>query len=200
VAQALIDDEMDFVLTRGGVIEGRVQFGGGVPEGNIRVSARSVNGKRSTHGAAVDENGFYRVQGLTDGVYQIRVRLEKEDGRYIDTPYYLEEQVEALDGAVTTFDIWIPNGSAVLEGVISQDGVPVPQLGLRIVSGGFFRHALTDETGYYRIDGLPEGTVRVNARLPDERNPGARYYRTIIDTELESGAQARRDFDLSTLE
>ncbi len=200
VAQSLIDDEMNFVLTQGGAIEGRVQFGGAPPEGNVRVSTHTiVNGKVSSHGGALDENGFYRVQELIDGMYQFQVRLGEENGRHIET-YYIEEQVEAFDGAVTTFDIWIPIGSAVLEGVISQDGVPVSQLPLRCTSGGYFNYAVTDETGYYRIDNLPEGPVQVDAHLPDERNPGATYYRNIIDTKLEPDAQARRDFDLSTPE
>jgi hypothetical protein len=200
VAQALIDDEMNFVLTQGGIIEGRIQFGGAAPEGNLNVSVyRIINGKPAIRSGTVDEEGFYRVQKLVDGTYQFQVRPAENDGRRIDPSYYLEEEVEAFDGSVTTFDIWIPIGSAVLEGVISQGGAPV-QLPLRYTSGGYFSYVFTDETGYYRIDNLPEGPVRVDAHLPDERNPGATYYRTIIDAKLEPGTQVRRDFDLSTPE
>ena len=202
VAQYAIEDEMKIVLTEGGVIEGRVLIGGAVPQGVARVIAvASVNGGSSHSSAKADDDGYYRLTELmdVDERHWLQVTLRDDSGRHISS-YYLDDQVEAVDGMITMYDISIPLGSAAVEGRILQDGGPVSHLPLHCTRGGYKTLGTTDEGGHYRFDDLPPGPVRIDMRVGNAEDPLSPSFRTIGEFEIEAGAQVRQDIELSSLE
>jgi hypothetical protein len=81
---------MDVHLTRGASLSGTIRFDDGSPDSRTRVSVLEKDEKGQwkelglVHGGDVDDEGHYRVTGLLEGDYLLRVGMEIED-LYVDS-------------------------------------------------------------------------------------------------------------------
>ena len=198
VARAPVADDMHVVLTQGGTIEGRVLIGDIPPPAGSRVFAL-LPGVRLLGSGTTDETGNYAIAELMDAAYQVVVDVGGDAG-HRPSQYALRDTVQAVDETTVTCDITVPLGSGVVTGMITHDGVPVPNVPLKCSWGGFEMYTNTDETGQYRIDSLPAGSVRVSTVTVSNDGSRTLIEKLPFEVEVQADAEVRHDFDLTGLE
>jgi hypothetical protein len=200
VGHARVGEEVAVQLTYGGEIEGHVEVAGGVPFAGSSVTIiRRLNGESSLHSAGIDENGYYRITELMDGAHRVQMSIKDNAGNRVES-YYFEDTLEVVDGRVTTYDIAIPAGSAVVSGTLLDRGVPVPNQNLRCKLAGYHLYDSTDQAGHYRFDRIPNGLVQISAIIRQPENPGFSNYVDILDINVAPGTEIVHDADLSKLD
>ncbi len=200
VGEAVIRDAVEIVLTRGAIIDGHVLPANAVPSRRSRVSASTArNGHHDHYSSAINDEGYFRMENAIAGVYHIQFSLRDDAGNRLGT-YYVETPVEAVDGMTTTQNLSIPLGSSVFSGVATRNGEPAPKLTLRYCREGIASYQITDEAGQFRIEGLPQGRVRIEAPFPNSDNPRISHYRTVADVSLDASAEVHLNIELSEFE
>jgi hypothetical protein len=152
-----------------GTIEVDIEFGGqaelvgvvsraGNPLSSVLISATPILPTVTTRGhAESDTSGNYRMEGLTDGRYQLV--FSSPSGRY--------QRTTDVQGS-TRLDVELPSGS--ISGIVTdaESHAPVPSVEVTAVSGhertsADVRRAVTDSTGRYIVTELDTGTYQVRA-------------------------------------
>ncbi len=161
----------DFTLTAvstpvTGVIEGAVKDADGKPIAGAKVAAAvatsSRGGRPNTAGSAVTgSEGRYRIPDLAAGTYTLTC---SKDGYQTATG---DATVEA--GKAVTRDFVLTSTQAatgtLVGRVTGSDGKPVAgaRIGVGQQSGSYTKYGSTDDSGAYRLTGLPAGTYNVVA-------------------------------------
>jgi protocatechuate 3,4-dioxygenase beta subunit len=178
--------EVDAQLGAGSSISGLVVLDSGEPVGNAEVRAWSA-AEATDQSALTDESGTFAIASVAAGHYEITA-------------------AKAGSGSATLHDVEIP-AAGTLRIQIKKGGVIEGRLtGLSPAevhsttvqawsTDGGNASASADETGHYRIDGAPAGTVRVNASA---RTPaGSVRNAATKSVQLVPGTTANVDFDFA---
>jgi hypothetical protein len=141
-----------------------------------------------------DQAGAFRVTGLPEGTYQVTC----EKAGYLPSEWIPAAAAEVGKSVPLVVKL---TAQAVVEGTVVDDkGVPVPNASVQLVRQfliegrrhlGAAEGGMTDETGEFRMFGLPAGRyyVAVVARIGDPRRARALAYPPIFypnSTELEA--------------
>ncbi len=196
----------DFEVPAGtGAVEGYVLDGQDPVAGvNIHLSSSSPTEgvPQMSHDAHADGDGLYLIDGLPEGRYNLRAFLPSRNSRSLAST----RQVEIINGQTVREDFLDLVGTAVIEGTVSQHGVPVPGAEIVVVSMDDSSRSLevrTDSSGYYRIDRVPAGSYRLmvvdedQVEAPSEINSVIPLIREITVTTDEI---LQLDFDSQTEE
>lgn len=166
-----------YKLDLGGSIYGRVTAqGAGVANADIAVYAHR-NGKLVSYTAtSSDANGYYLIPTLRRGAYRLKVTT---------TDYVMAlMNVNVKNGRQTTKNVKLSAGGSVSGYVVdSESGLPVSAL-IKIIGSPIT--AWSNSNGYFVIDGLAPGTVRLNAlnayyELPPRQTVTVRAGQTTAD-------------------
>ncbi|MEW6745653.1 MAG: carboxypeptidase regulatory-like domain-containing protein [Planctomycetota bacterium] len=136
-----------------------------IPNAKIRLSAREGNYSSSLGSGEIstDAEGRYRIAGITPGL-QLGVEARAEGYGRRSTAAYADgapgETVELDDIVLDVAD------QAIAGIVLGEDGKPVSGASLYIYGDGQQqRNATSGIDGRFRMSGLCEGTVTINARF-----------------------------------
>lgn len=150
--------DFEFTATKGR-LEGMVTMNG-IPAGNQRILV-------SGHFTNTDEHGYYRVEGIQKGPFQLWAELMHGSGKIYSTH---RPTVELAEGEVRTANFDFSVGDGAIEGhVTTEDGRPVPG---RIAASFVDAEAETvyftariNTDGRYRLERLPQTTIDVSLTL-----------------------------------
>ena len=191
-SRAPISEDIQAVLTKGGVVEGRVTIGGAVPQEEFSVHAQIPD----THfavSAILSAGGDYRFDTLMDLPYHIQVTLGERTGKR--TYFPVVDKIEPRHDHVLTYDIDVPRGDAVVEGIVLDHGAPVAGAQLRCLNAPASTHLTTDETGAYRFENLVPGPVKIALYLPSDPSAKGDPYVTVLDAEIAAGDSIQHDIE-----
>jgi hypothetical protein len=169
-AQARANGErlsLDVVLVGRGSIEGVVRLQDGTPLPNAAV--RVISGTDfSTYTGGTDQNGFYRISGVTVGPVAVEVTTVSSSARAAGaisgsgTSSRIDVTVFGSANGVVTGIVRLPDGSAAAgipvtlasQGAVAGD--PIPQV-------AFLDIRTTDAAGAFRFDRIPSAGYLVRA-------------------------------------
>ena len=98
--------EMDFELTPGGVLMGRVRTAGTPEDSSLRMSLYAVGEETSQFGGSVPFEGDYRITGLDGGRYRYEVKRLNSYPPPIDKDHvFVAGEVEIVPGQTTELDL-----------------------------------------------------------------------------------------------
>jgi hypothetical protein len=187
-------DGVDFSLSRGGIITGKVTRSDGQPAIQVSLSLTMDNQKgpsidtatgRFSREIVTDDRGFYRAYGLNPGRYTVCTYPSQSSGYALNATFCYgssadrahSKLVEVAGGdEISNIDISIGPASVgyAASGRISDDdGNPVPGVNCYFygqsddgrMDGGKRYGALTDQNGEFQIHGLVPGHYGVSAQL-----------------------------------
>ena len=147
-----------------------VAGGDSLPDGMSATLSRAAgaNQKGSSMSVPVGGEGRFAFEGLSEGDY--RVTLSFSDGRYA-VPEGKTVKVAELTEPSVTFQL--DRGGQVNGLVVERAGKPVPNASVMLISrgapssGSYYSVALkTDDTGCFRAQGVPPGTVTLDCKAP----------------------------------
>lgn len=179
--------QVDAQLAAGASIVGVVVLESGTPVANAQVQAASASDAGSVKSTQTDESGTFAIAGVAAGHYQI---IATRSGY----------------ASATLSDVGVP-APAALRLVMKGGGTiagrliglaPADLRGASVQvwsSDGGGASASPDESGRYRVDGAPAGTVRVSARAgPLSTTSRSAPMRSV---QVEAGLTVTVDFDFS---
>jgi hypothetical protein len=149
---------LDIVLLGRGSVEGTVRNSAGATVANAAVHIESeVDG--SERSARTDQNGFYRIDGVSVGPFGIKVTSPEGNT--------LASGSIVTNGAVSTVNVTV---FAVAEGVVEgevrfPDGTIAPDVKVFMATeaGEFLDGTTTDAAGTFRFEEIPPGSYIVRA-------------------------------------
>ena len=155
-----------------GMITGRVVNSAGEPLWGAVVYASSLGTSRRSHGATVDSNGEFKIDGLEAGLYRVSagapgyVPAAQASSTDSQSYYHIGDSVtlRLIKGGVITGTVTGPKGPLVAVGVNAirvrdEAGKPLtPSMG--------FHERSTDDRGVYRFYGLLPGGYLIWAAKP----------------------------------
>ncbi|MCX7591686.1 MAG: carboxypeptidase-like regulatory domain-containing protein [Kiritimatiellae bacterium] len=171
VTEGIISN-INFVLSLGGAITGRVTDASGAGLGNVWIDAYDVDGNliRSTLSEAT---GSYRIRGLPAGSYYLRTAalgLNQADEWFDDIPVVGSDIPEAatvitvLRGSATgPCNFALATGAILTGRVTTSEGTPLAGVWVDAYdeSGLWMKSTATASDGSYQIEGLPSVTCCV---------------------------------------
>jgi protocatechuate 3,4-dioxygenase beta subunit len=166
---------VDAVLSEGAAITGQVTGSDGAMLGGVYVYATNVDPGQQGSATYSDQDGSYRLSGLTEGDYLVcfsaSAVLQPSSTGYVDECYDNQgvsspgTAVHAAAGAVTAgIDAELTVGAAITGQVTDPAGNGIPNVFVQPsgVDGSYLSAVgTTDDVGRYQITGLPAGTVAV---------------------------------------
>ena len=178
--------KVDAQLGAGAQILGMVVLDSGAPVANAEVRARSA-AEATERATLTDDSGTFAMAGVAAGHYEVTA-------------------VKGGLGSAALRDVEIPapsplrirmSGGGVIEGRLT--GLTPAELHSATVQAwstdGGNASAPADESGHYRMDGAPAGTVRVNASV---RPPaGSARSAAMKSVQLQPGTTVTVDFDFA---
>ena len=179
---------IDFLLSAGGAISGRVLMANGVtPVPDADVWADSYDCCGGGNGARTDDQGSYVIRGLAAGDYRVGVHargLGLAGGFYESTTDWEQAVRVGVSTGTTTpsIDFFLAAGGAISGRVFSEDtGLPIANAevwanSFECCGGG--NGARTTPDGTYTIDGLAPGDYRVGVHIRDQGYAGEFYAST----------------------
>ncbi len=180
-------ENIDGVLTPGGVITGRITDGSGSPLLNALAYAYSSD-VGNNGSAYTDANGDYSIDRLRAGNFAVRMRTP--GGVPMINEWYNDQAIFASAGPVgVEAGVTTQNVNAMLEAkmwgtivgrVLDGNGNPVGNLQVAVVDpvGISLWTTRTDGMGYYTLSGVPAGAWKVffNAKTITSANLVSQYY------------------------
>ncbi|MBI1296257.1 hypothetical protein GC175_14980 [bacterium] len=172
---------VDVPLIEGGVIAGLVTGKDGTPVPDVRVIVRAPDPDAESgwgfwRSAETDEDGQYRVQRLSTGVYRIEIS-PPFNSIYLNTYHSAVDSIQnaadvsATLGQTTTVNTTLIEGGYIAGRVTGSDSKPISGTfafayvetvdGLDRVKGSF-----SDADGRYQISGLEAGNYRIEFDAP----------------------------------
>jgi hypothetical protein len=215
---------VDFRLRTGGMISGRVYAQKNrEPISDIKIIVERQNSKENPVLTHTDTQGFYQLQGLSDGIYVVESGTAKSSGDTSGTrPKFLTQYYDGRFDKELASKIQIQGGNSITgvnfalvqSGKISgavrsrQQGNPLRDVAIvpQQVQKEFLSppKGKSNEDGDYVIENLPPGEYILNSTLPpkDRRYVGI-YYQDKLGSEVadrifveESGWARGIDFNL----
>jgi protocatechuate 3,4-dioxygenase beta subunit len=171
---------IDFALDRGGSISGHITDASGAPLAGAMVNAIADSSDLGGCFVAVtDENGDYTITGLLSGRYMVMAQAWGNwfsDVKWYDNVRTMEQATpvavrldRTTDGIDFSFDIPAANGS-ISGFVLDGNGQPIAGAFVSAEMSSsdpnrfpVWAYAETDASGFYRIDGVPDGEYLVSA-------------------------------------
>ncbi len=153
--------------TRGGMAGSlKVMTGSGVPQSSINDVAILINGRRLGQRQA---GGNFFIGNLKPGIYSVSV-----DPENLPLELVVERQnikVEVRSGSVTevTIPVYAEYGAAGKVCTLSEHMLAGVEVKIIDSEGKTIKQTQTDQFGYYRVDGLRQGTytARATTSTPD---------------------------------
>jgi len=162
--QQRADYDVILVLTRGGTVEGYVYFEGQPLAGQQVVLALPQPGAQQE--AVTDTDGGYRFTGVEAGTTSVGARVNLEGEEQGGGQRFLTRTAEVAEGYTTQVDFHFTDAQT-LEGFVTRDGVAQGNiritLSMESPEGTLGYHSFTDGDGYYRFDGISQGTASISA-------------------------------------
>jgi 5-hydroxyisourate hydrolase-like protein (transthyretin family) len=202
VAEGAVLENIDFAMSPGGVVTGRVvdEMGEGVAQVSVSLARRRyVDGDRQLvrqNGSSTDDRGEFRIFGVPPGEYVMVARLEtmefgsRDRVRYVPTyypgtPVANEAQRVTVPAGQEVSGIVIPlarASTAIVRGIVRALGQtpvgPFTFITAREIGGpradGQMAMATAATDGSFNIAGLLPGTYLVEARSMSEKVFAAR--------------------------
>ncbi len=182
---------INFTLEIGGSISGVVLDVNGNPVPDIFVAAENFDTNQFVNGAGTDQNGRYTIFGLPPGSYRIHVDTFGTPfiNQYFNNvqDFDLATRVNVTPGANTpNINFSLASGGSI-SGVV-LDSANNPIAGINVTASNFDTHdfingSQTDESGRYRIAGLPAGGYRVNVETSGT-NFASEFFDNVSDSDL----------------
>jgi hypothetical protein len=124
--------------------------------------------------AVTQDDGGFAIENLYEGEYQINVYAQGAEGVIADSAGYETLHIRVAGGETTVIDVSMrrqEQGPGEISGVVTGEqgdilDVAVVRAMPTIDFGPAYYTAITDETGAYRLEGLPEGTYYVQTQAP----------------------------------
>jgi hypothetical protein len=178
--------EVDAQLGAGSSISGLVVFDSGAPVANAEVRAWSA-AEATDKSALTDESGTFGIANVAAGHYEItaaKAGFGSATLRDVEIP------------AAGTLRIQIKRGGVIEGRLTGLSPAELPSTTVQAwTTDGGNASASADETGHYRIDGAPAGTVRVSASA---RTPaGSVRNAATKSVQLVPGTTANVNFDFA---
>jgi hypothetical protein len=124
-----------------------------------------------------DRDGRFSFTGLGEGVYGIapvRIRVNSVGESIGSIALAGGEVVELSSGAIVTRDIQLPVGFTITGRCVDEDGRPVVDCRLDVVTGPRDRRpvaiATSDATGRFELANVPAGDYLIEARVEQQRS------------------------------
>jgi hypothetical protein len=179
---------VDARLSKGRELQGRVTTAEGVPVGEAQVQASSP-GPRYFASAKTDDNGSYKLEGLSAGRYNITA---SKSGFVVATRKDVD--LDATGGVV---DLVLERGAAIHGQVHGLSPAELRQSTIYASSSSNnWQTATVSVDGTYRLAGVAAGTVRVGVEI-DSPASGVRAAPTKT-VELAAGADLEVNFDVGS--
>jgi len=179
--------QVDAQLSSGVSITGVVMLEGGTPVANAQVQARSASDAGSARSIQTDDSGTFTIADAAPGHYQITATK----------PGYAAAALQDVDVPAPGALRLIMKGGGTITGRFL--GLSPADLRGAVVqtssADGGGAAASPDESGHYRIEGAPAGTVRLSARS-GQFTTSSRTAQT-KSVQVESGATVNADFDFT---
>nr|WP_249228284.1 carboxypeptidase-like regulatory domain-containing protein [Kutzneria sp. CA-103260] len=139
------------------VFSGRVHTRSGSAVGGAVITVTGPDGAQVDR-VPVDTEGRYELNDLRNGTYTLIVTA---------VGYRPAAGTVAITGTPGEQDFELAGGGLV-SGIVRSDGIPVPLAAILAsdVDGQILAQVAADETGRYRIEGLPEGDAVLTASAP----------------------------------
>ncbi len=212
----------DFRLVAGHQISGLVFYdanGDGIkqpeepPVSNVNVNANRTDGQYGS-GSRSRSDGTYTIYSLLPGTYRLQVNAQgtpyaseyfkRVGGATVGTHRFSLAELVDLTADLTGVDFSLALGGTVA-GAIREDGTNTPIAGINVnvnaYSGdGFGFGATTDQTGTYRISGLPADAYRVYASDPAGVFVNEYYQDKVFSNDAASVAVVARSAPADPLE
>jgi protocatechuate 3,4-dioxygenase beta subunit len=145
---------LDFTLSRGATVSGRVLDSQGASIPGAEVWARGSSGGTS------DAAGRYEIRGLQGGANEITATCR---GRIRPPP----RGIDIRDGeTVEGFDIVFPAGGTIQGQVFDETGEPVRSAEIEIHGGNRELRLVSDAEGGFSLQGVPPGQYSLAASKP----------------------------------
>ena len=162
---------IDAGLIEGGTITGTITDPFGIGVGNVRARVYDSNG-RSINFKDSDENGYYTVDRIPPGYF--KVFAYPRSGAYAaewynDKPSHDEATGVSVESGQTIpgIDFQLTEGGSIEGRVIDEQGYGIQNIRVYVYDATLasqisLRSSVrTDENGYYSLDRLPNGNIRV---------------------------------------
>ncbi len=144
-------------------------------------------------GCTSDAQGLCTLKHLALGTHIVKISLRNENTTWFHTK---KIPIEVIPGDCTPQQVHFSSGTAVVEGVITENGQPVQQGHVSVIQENdtlFFRkNAEIEADGRYRIEGVPAGPYEWLAMIP--RETMSLYKRTHITFSDNENATINHDF------
>jgi hypothetical protein len=179
--------QVDAQLSSGVSIAGVVLLEGGTAVANAQVQARSASDVGSARSTQTDDSGTFAIAAVAPGHYEITATK----------PGYAAATLRDVDIPAPAALRMIMKGGATITGRL-LGLTPADLRGAAVQassSEGSSAPASPDESGRYRIDGAPSGTVRLSARS-GQFTTSSRTAQT-KSVQVENGATVTVDFDFT---
>jgi len=164
---------LDYVLSPGGIISGRVTDTGGNGIADVSVRVLEAYTGTSVVNKVTDGNGNYTLQGLIGGNYHIFFNTDNTQVSYVPEYYDNKQGLRSAEIIAITPGQTIPGVDAVLAAGASisgritdaSSGNPVPDIDIYAITSSDTTagcYSYTDENGDYILKGLPTGNFKIN--------------------------------------
>jgi hypothetical protein len=189
------------VLGQGGKVEGKVAIAGETTATESpRFSLRAWYPEEPQKGPIdipCEPDGTYSYERLAPGLVELTAELTYGSPAN-GAAQSIRRSVVIEEGETTTEDFGLQRYDAVLEGAVTHEGHSISRVSLIVeytsVDGDTESfHAIADADGNYRIEGIPDGTLKLIARAVTDDGKGL-YGELTVDTT--SAETTRYDFTL----
>ena len=162
VAQGFDTPGINFVLSKGGIISGKVVEKTGSPISGVEILVYDTlfNGRSY---AMTNDSGIYSASGLATGKYLVVTYSEEYIHQWYDgaaTPFDAKRVNVTIDQETAGIDFTLSKGGSISGKVKSKSGVAIPYSSVTVVDSTFLPisyYYTYDDSGSYRITKLPVG-------------------------------------------
>lgn len=144
---------VDFVLSSGGSITGKVTDIYNKPVRNVYVYANSNSIGKSVY---TDSAGNFVIHGLIEGIYTISCDPPVDSECIQQT----QSNVSVSSGIITALNIKLPTGGTIMGKITDINGNPINNAYVSL-GGGIYKSANVAADGIYKIQGIPEGIYQI---------------------------------------
>ena len=170
-------------ITATAVISGRVvSTSTGTPIRGAEVRLQSTDG-RDTRLANTDEQGRFELRDLTPGGWSLRASkagfVPQQSGQ--NHPLEAATVIQIANGQRVTADVSLMRGAAIGGRVLDESGEPLPGVRVQALRSRTVRGQRqlapagsvdeSDDTGAFRVYGLPAGEYYLGVALPELEDP-----------------------------
>jgi len=191
------ETQLTIALTMGGTVAGYVsEEGVAVVGAEVNVMHRE---RSEGEDVTTDADGYYEARKLQPGMYDVRVTVGSS-GEVRPAQRTQAARLEVYEDLVTEQHFEFATGTAAIEGYVTHDGEFVnsrrAEVSLSVVSDAGMTKVTcpVEETGFYRIAGLPAGAYEVEAQCPDASTN--RWVQQTAQVQIPEGETTRLDIEI----